>query len=123
MPPFNGEVEFSNKPIVVAHPAPLDAPLRDLVGRRDKWRCCITPHDRKPLDTPEPTFIIPPALSELVDGNGTKVIYLFLPVVTFDTESSDAARIKVAAGRFHDAVQSCTVISSNSFSCVYLARI
>lgn len=68
----------------------------------------VIPHDRQPLDAPEPTFIIPPALSELVADNETKVIYLFLLVVGFNTESSDVARIKVATGRLHDAVQSCT---------------
>ncbi|OBT85929.1 hypothetical protein VE02_04776 [Pseudogymnoascus sp. 03VT05] len=57
---------------IISHPAPVDAPVRDLVGRRDKWRCRITPNDRKPLDAPEPTFIVPPALSELVGGHKTK---------------------------------------------------
>ncbi|KFX97169.1 hypothetical protein O988_04998 [Pseudogymnoascus sp. VKM F-3808] len=57
---------------VISRTLPFDAPLRDLVIHRDQSKCCVTPPDRQQLDAPEPTFIIPPALSELVCGNGTE---------------------------------------------------
>ncbi|OBT76075.1 hypothetical protein VF21_03517 [Pseudogymnoascus sp. 05NY08] len=57
---------------VISRQTPIDASLRDLIARRDPARCCVTPPDRQQRDEPEPTFIIPPALSELVDADGAE---------------------------------------------------
>ncbi|KFY12416.1 hypothetical protein V492_03886, partial [Pseudogymnoascus sp. VKM F-4246] len=57
---------------VISRATPIDAPLRDLVYRRDRSKCLVTPSDRQQLDAPEPTFIIPPSLTDLVGGDETK---------------------------------------------------
>ncbi|OBT62546.1 hypothetical protein VE03_07400 [Pseudogymnoascus sp. 23342-1-I1] len=57
---------------VISRQTPSDASLGELVARRDPLRCCVTPSGRQQLDEPEPTFIIPPALSELVDADGAE---------------------------------------------------
>ncbi|KFY36097.1 hypothetical protein V494_05322 [Pseudogymnoascus sp. VKM F-4513 (FW-928)] len=62
--------EWHDLVAVISRTTPFDASLRDLVNRRDRSRCLVTPSSREQLDAPEPTFIIPPALTELVGGNG-----------------------------------------------------
>lgn len=98
------QTEANTKHFVGSCPAPFDAHLRDLVARRDQSRCRVTPAARQQLDAPEPTFIIPPALSQLVGDKESKVIYSYLPTVIFNAESSNVAPIKVATRRLHDAV-------------------
>lgn len=103
------QVQATTKSFAVSRPTPFDAPFGDLVARRDSSRCRVTPPDRQQLDEPEPTFIIPPALSKLVDGKGAEVLHLILQAVAFNTNAFYVALTKVATGRLHDAVKSGTV--------------
>ncbi|KFY11324.1 hypothetical protein V491_07258 [Pseudogymnoascus sp. VKM F-3775] len=57
---------------IISCPAPFDAHLKDLVGRRDQFRYRVTPATHQQLDAPEPTFTIPPTLSQLVGDKESK---------------------------------------------------
>ncbi|KFY23059.1 hypothetical protein V493_06131 [Pseudogymnoascus sp. VKM F-4281 (FW-2241)] len=77
---------------IISRQTPFDASLKDLVARRDPSRCCVTPPGRQQLDEPEPTFIIPPALSKLVDTDETK--HSFKSLLDAFMTPSRAARLK-----------------------------
>lgn len=81
------QVYASTEPLLVSRSTPVDASLRVLVDRRDQSRCCVTPPERRQLDAPEPTFVFPPALSELRGDDGAKVLCLFLQTVLFNAEA------------------------------------
>lgn len=85
---------------------PFDASVGDLVARRDQSRCRVTQSDRQQLDEPEPTFIVPPVLSELGDAGTAEVTYLFLEILAFNTDKFDIAPFKVATKCLHDGAKS-----------------
>jgi hypothetical protein len=81
------QMQASTKYLIVSRSTPVDAPLRDLVDRRDRSRCCVTPPDRQQLDAPVPTFIIPPVASERRDVDRAEVSSLFLQTITLITNT------------------------------------